>query len=470
MTTDFDQVRLRMVAADPAPREADPPAEVMTAGVLLDLIDERSGTVPTSTDTLRIDTRFEPPRRKWNPGWAFAGAFVLLIVAIGVATALVGNEAGEVVDRPAPTTVAPSPTTAAEQPPAATSAAPVTSTPGPTTTTIPKVIPTDITWEIAMPMGVDGIQFTDVLSDGTSVVATGFAFAGRGWEAWRSEVWRSEDGLNWEPFPNSKYVDTGIPVMGPNGFTTLVNEDSTIEYGHHEMIDAVRGASGWIGVGVWELDGRIWISPDGTSWQRLDDTLFSGTRLNAIAAGGPGYVAVGQFHGIPDGDVRAAVFVSSSGLDWQLVDVFADRESNLGSIHVDPADGSLLAFGNRAVWRSQTGLDWTPIHQRSALTWLSQPPPWADVVWVGDIIVAAGGDHALSLWYSYDDGATWLRHDPEDQVFAGDVGINALVEHRGKIVAVGGCNRCTTNLMPDEVPRFDPEWPVIWVGTPQTGG
>ena len=249
-------------------------------------------------------------------------------------------------------------------------------------------------------------------------------------------------------------------MVGPDGFRSLSFDSEAEEYGLVEVTAVSRGGSGWIAVGRWELEPRIWFSADGESWVQLESTPFAEANLVDIVAGGPGYVAVGS------GSDGAAVFVSQSGLDWQAVDVFAGRESFLGSVHVDPTDGSLLAFGNRSVWRSRTGYDWTPIHQRSALTWLSQPPPWADAVWVGDTIVAAGGDAAFSLWYSYDDGASWLRHDPDDPVFDIDVGIDALIEHRGRLIAVGMCVSCTFNLAPTETPRIDPEWGAIWVGTP----
>ena len=461
MSTDLDQVRLRMVAADPAPPGAEPPAGVMTADVLLDLIDERSGVMPNSTDTLEHRTDLEPPRHRWSPGWAFAGAFVLLIAAAGLAMGLVGSRSGDVVDQPTPTTMSTS-TTVAETS-AETTAGPATTAAAaasPTTTTIPKVIPADITWELVMPTGVDGIQFGGILSDGASVVALGQAFAGEGWADARPEVWRSEDGLTWEPFVGGAGLLDGIAVVGSNGFTTLTIEDSAVDYGLQWISYAVRGEPGWIAWGGWELDGRIWISPDGESWEGVDQTPFTGVRLNDVVAGGPGYVAVG------DGSEGAVAFVSSTGRDWQLVDVFAERESSLGSIEVDPTDGSLLAFGNRAVWRSRDGYDRTAIHQRSALTWLSQPPPGAHAVWVGDTIVAAGGDRAFSLWYSYDDGASWLRHDPDDPVFDLDVNISGLIEHQGRLIAVGQCARCTFNLPPTETPTVDPEWGVIWVGTP----
>jgi len=460
VSTDLDQVRLRMVAADPAPSGAEPPAGVTTADVLLDLIDERSGIMPTSTDTLEHRTDLEPPRYKWSPGWAFAGAFTLLIAAIGLAVGVIGSRNSDVVDQPIPTTMSPS--TTVTETPADTTAGPATTAAtatSPTTTTVPKVIPTDITWELVMTAGGDGIRFGDVLSDGASVVAVGRAL-GEGWDLARPEIWRSEDGVVWEPFVGREDLRNGIPIVGPDGFRSLSFDSEAEEYGLVEVTAAARGGSGWIAVGRWELEGRIWFSADSESWEQLDSTPFEEAWLVDIVAGGPGYVAVGS------GSEGAAVFVSRNGLDWQSVDVFAGRETFLGSVHVDPTDGSLLAFGNRAVWRSRTGYDWTAIHQRNALTWLSQPPPSADAVWVGDTIVAATGDRAFSLWYSYDDGASWLRHDPEDPVFDIDVNINALIEHQGRLIAVGGCARCTFNLDPAEAPMIDPEWGVIWVGTP----
>jgi hypothetical protein len=51
-------------------------------------------------------------------------------------------------------------------------------------------------------------------------------------------------------------------------------------------------------------------------------------------------------------------------------------------------------------------------------------------------------------------------------VFDVDSNIEGLVEHQGRLIAVGMCARCTFNLAPTEAPTVDPEWGVIWVGTP----
>ncbi len=114
MSANTDPVRQRMAAANPARPEAKPPEEVMSATVLLDMIDDRSGAMahesesqgqgaPVATQTVR-------------PNWvvAFAAGFAVVLV-VGVAFGLL-NRGGDSLDTVAPVTTTAAATTTAVAP------------------------------------------------------------------------------------------------------------------------------------------------------------------------------------------------------------------------------------------------------------------------------------------------------------------------------------------------------------------
>jgi len=87
-----------------------------------------------------------------------------------------------------------------------------------------------------------------------------------------------------------------------------------------EIISVTAGGPGLVAVGYeeWMVGSgndhvaTVWTSTDGYSWGRVprDETLFGGTLMFSVTAGGPGLVAVGhKVAGDPEGG--AAVWVSS---------------------------------------------------------------------------------------------------------------------------------------------------------------
>lgn len=455
MTLSDDPVRMRMFAADPAGAKDEAPVGVMDAEALLELIDERSEGRSRGLDPLERTMRRRPQRR-WRAAWAFGGAFAIATAAIAVAVILAGGPADDAVDQPASTTA----TATREVPTTVTATTAVPTTAAPTTTVqVPDAV--SIIWRPVVVEGASNLYFYAAASDGERVVVIGDAI---GEDV--PLVWTSEDGLAWQPWTGEE-LHSGLVFAGPDGMTTLDVEElpTTEETGFSEVAAVAAGGPGWVAVGRHEADGRVWVSSDAQTWQRVEAPVFTGAWLGDVAAGGPGLVAVGGFHGIPDGKEEAGVWVSTDGLQWDRVDSTAlGDEKALASVTVNPADGSLLAFGTRAVWASPDGYEWTAVHHRDNVVWLSQPPPHADTVWVEDTVFAAGGDVAFSLWASADRGATWVRHDPADPIFAGQ-NINALLLHRGKLVAVGGNSEGNENLDIGQDPiQGDPARGVIWIG------
>ena len=112
MSTSKDPVRQRMAAANPARTEAEPPGDVMTAAVLLDMIDERRGAMthklnPQEQD-LPVETR--GVRRNWVA--AFAAGFAVVLI-VGIAFGLL-NRGGDPLDVVSPVTTTTPTTTVVE--------------------------------------------------------------------------------------------------------------------------------------------------------------------------------------------------------------------------------------------------------------------------------------------------------------------------------------------------------------------
>jgi hypothetical protein len=123
-----------------------------------------------------------------------------------------------------------------------------------------------------------------------------------------------------------------------------------------------------LGRGPYDTDAQqrsmIWRSTDGRHWER---TLRTSTdlRLNAIAAGGPGFVAVGA------NGTQAAVWTSRDGLRWrEVVDDALDRGSMRQLVATKSglvAFGSRLDTDSRMIWTSPDGVEWLAATNESGL-------------------------------------------------------------------------------------------------------
>jgi hypothetical protein len=188
-----------------------------------------------------------------------------------------------------------------------------------------------------------------------------------------------------------------------------------------------------------------------TGWVRHPDHGPT-IALGAIAAGGPGFVAVGG--GIADDD--ATIATSRDGLDWTLIENLPDAHrapiadvaaGPAGLVAVGPdfsavpaAGGSLAAaceVGNGyllpAFWVSADGTTWARARTSDPRAF----PAMAAVTRGDDRFVAVGGDVDSAAWTSAD-GASWERGS--NQALAG-VTMTDVAFHAGRFTAVGskGC-------------------------------
>jgi hypothetical protein len=324
----------------------------------------------------------------------------------------------------------------------------------------------------------------------------------RGSEA-HAAVWRSEDGINWVRVPHDEAVFGADDVVWMNdvafGDATLVAVGTT-----HQRVELFATAR-WTVVGEpgpprpvdADADAVVWTSVDGVEWSRVDadDAVFGGDtvwqRMYAVAAGGPGFVAVGQegfdFLGVddwtpipdtnPDGmdhvmDNVAAVWTSPDGTTWTRV---ANQPALVHSgeiasgwatmFDVTATGSGLVAVGREvwdtwyegpAVWLSDDGVGW----RRAAQV----PTDWPDMEAVtatdgGDVVAAGGmlGYVTAGVWTSRDGGDTWTQHPSDITLFGAESGradvglgsIQGLALFGDSVLAVG---------------TFDSD-AAVWVGT-----
>lgn len=196
------------------------------------------------------------------------------------------------------------------------------------------------------------------------------------------------------------------------------DEDLDVEA---EIVDLAAGGPGFVAVGSAGERAAVWTSADGVDWTRVPDLPdpdpegLSG--LSAVAAGGPGVVAVSAPG--PFGVSEVVVLGSPDGLQW----------TELAGGDVVPRDGEVLAVTaagpglvavgsdtsrDAAVWLSPDGRSWTRVAHDEATFGDAQ---MTAVVAGGPGLVAVGDD----VWTS-PDGLSWTRSVVEGQISAVTVG------------------------------------------------
>ena len=306
---------------------------------------------------------------------------------------------------------------------------------------------------------------TGVTSGPAGLVAVGWIFQG-----FHGVAWRSTNGTLWRLGPplgertvlsgvaasRDRYVAVGLDGNGATPWTSTdgATWDQVVSPAFSGMpLRATAivhwsggfAIAGYAGAEVGPASPRFWSSPDGSSWHAAslpEDGL--GGRPVAIAAGGPGLVAVGA--GSSDANGPAAAWVSSDGLRWERVErspAFADVRlravasiANVGLVAVGEAlagdVGAILLSGDGLTWRRATtgsAVGGSGIQVR--LNAVSPGGPGIVVLGTADEGVQYG---EAAVWTSHD-GSTWTR-GPGAPAFA-DAELTAVAPFGGDLVAVG---------------------------------
>lgn len=235
------------------------------------------------------------------------------------------------------------------------------------------------TWERvgsgAASLEADGnVLLTAIATGGPGLIAVGSVDSG---DDRHGAVWVSNDGSGWLRVPHDP------AAFGESGRTSIEGL----------VVTPSRAVAVGVAPGIGrETRGAVWVSDDGIGWRAVphDSTVFGGigtsVRINAVTAGGPGFVAVGSERVPVDGALRfdAAVWWSVDGEVWE---------------RVDPADPILAGAGSQVLW---------------------------DLVEADGRLVVVGGDAgAGAVWWS-DDGRSWERLTGIDGVFGGVGGATQL--------------------------------------------
>lgn len=223
------------------------------------------------------------------------------------------------------------------------------------------------------------------------------------------------------------------------------------EEGRPMALESVAGNAdrllslGWVTLSANDADRRslLWTSTDGgLTWERIPDDGVP-SRLHAVVAGGPGFVAVGNANpsnaGLPDVDPpHAAVWISSDGRAWErLPDEAAFRLARMSAIA--ERDGLLVAAGAAregeddvpAIWRSSDGRRWSRIELSSSSGAIEDIAAGAD----GFVAVGSSGRTGLlaTAWRSAD-GLSW---EPETIDPTGGSAATSVAVNPAGLVAIG---------------------------------
>jgi hypothetical protein len=127
---------------------------------------------------------------------------------------------------------------------------------------------------------MDGTVMNSVTAGPEGIVAVGSDVSSQ-----RAVAWRSDDGVTWTQAPETP---------------TLENHGLRIEMRAVAWTPGGYVAGGHMLFGTQYPTAVVWTSPDGLAWTRASEPAsFSQGKIQGIAAGGPGVVAVGSF-GSPD--------------------------------------------------------------------------------------------------------------------------------------------------------------------------
>lgn len=271
-------------------------------------------------------------------------------------------------------------------------------------------------------------------------------------------IWYSPDGRQWQRVPHDDAL-FGVPGEVPNTMILDVaaNDAGFLAVGVHftepreqivwsspdgltwnrtEVTGLVAAAvvatdSGWTVVGGGGLQGGVWNSTDGLSWEVATSAAFTSDThhisLRDVAYDGERFVAVGGSSAREFREERPVVWVSDDGVDWERIEdetgVFdIPAAGDIDSVAVGPsgfvavgeeriAEGDNPAFG--VVWVSADGLEWERVRLGDEGTGrpMSITASQAGYVVLG-FYSADDAIYSTRLWTSTD-GLSWDVVDPD---------------------------------------------------------
>lgn len=424
-----------------------------------DLISSYSDvTVDEVMAVRRVPTRF-------HPVLVAAAAALIVLAVIGGAALLLGHPDTPVIE---PSTTLPAPTTTIAP---TTTSAPTTTT-EPTTTT--SVVESIVHWTRIDAAGLASTGSQEV--NGIARFGDDLYLVGNDtdseWEQTTGAIWRSTDGgTSWERIPdpdavfkNGEYTNvnalaTNGDVLVAVGSAIWISSDGTV----WERVSAERGIrtivatdTGFVAAGE-----KIWTSPDGVTWNVVLDLWADAVQISDLIVADEGLLAVGTSYAM---FAEPVVMLSTSGLEWTVVpDDDIRSYDQVGILNaVEPIPSGFVAVGqssqdatggptggDAAVWTSASGGNiWTQSERDLPNLGGGRGEVMADVVAFDNVLVAVGYEMGTNwenatgvVWESTDGGATWIRVADPDEVFgeyyAGWSLISDVIRYGDTLIAAG---------------------------------
>lgn len=236
-------------------------------------------------------------------------------------------------------------------------------------------------------------------------------------------IWTSRDGATWSA--------ATVPAIGP---------------GDQSLTSVAGGPLGFVAAGVDGPVPAVWTSPDGLVWARVRGPFLASERVEGVAVGPQGAVAVGTI--TTSGDLDGMAWFSADGKAWRTVPLgpagFTGRTPQ--AVHAVTATGSgFVAVGDDSNGERRVAVAWT---SADGIIWQRQPPSDLVVssgstagVTVTDVagsgpLIAVGGSVSVQLWGS-PDGRSWSRQDPPEDPTGSAAASRAATDGRTILVSTG---------------------------------
>ncbi|MGC7100457.1 hypothetical protein ACPZ19_37745 [Amycolatopsis lurida] len=226
-------------------------------------------------------------------------------------------------------------------------------------------------------------ELAEPSAGGGRLLALGRAYGGAHGNA-RLTIW-SGDAAGLTDHPQPFELLGGPRAMAVNG--TATTPSASVLSGQWEHPSAGAGAA-------------MWTSPDGQAWSRLDEAeaLLSSpgapTRALGVAAGGPGFTAVGDVRA--DRRYSPLVWTSGNGRDWQRAGL--PRPADSGDVSATRIACTASACVAAGLSRSNSGPQHLACwHSASTGTWSLTGGPALDPAQLPEITgLAFDGEHVLT--------------------------------------------------------------------------
>jgi hypothetical protein len=255
-------------------------------------------------------------------------------------------------------------------------------------------------------------------------------------------AWVSADGLRWEPIAVPSGSEDVAGDLGPVMSGVAATPWGIVAVGMENYVPTEFALGE-------DLDPAVWLSPDGRTWERVEDPAFgsagyqhnegnefNGEIIDVVFVPEIGIVAVGSASvadpTIDYPDQTPAVWVSPDGLTWQRHHIDVDARlrgvvattSGVAVLGLSDLHGSPTSDG--VVLTSVDGATWTKVN--APFTGLSDPDGIqsmnAGVAIPGIGIAVFGSDEAESeirggaaVWWSDGDLGIWQREDHDSATF-----------------------------------------------------